>query len=507
MASLQWIYVLAGLIVFGPVAQTSSSVIPQKRDESSPDTSLKPNSWIIQAPKRPLLASGIGLPPAGMLLMTMDPNATMVNQQQQPLQLESSSTTSVPPTSAVVTSEAPMTEASVSSSIPSVSPDLAEDVFTNPSVDDLAVTETLSTSTVGTEAVTETSSSSTREPEIIMEDSNSETESSTDLVTEIPDDLDSTSDHLTDQTTDGEVIETTTDPWPSTMEWEETTTEINLETTTVDHGPFLACEGCYPTYHPFIHFEQVTTTESSITTETSGDVTDSESGSTENTTESGTGSDESTETVSDHHHMSAALISFDEPNFDAGSGVDPGDGSDAPPDSIPSSQSDPVVDEDSQNPATDSNIPLTEPAAAAANLLVFTTEIIPEDPGLGETTTIAVKVDDKDAPAVAAENKKLPTKNSRHLLSLDAKETNAKKGTEEEAVKSGEEIEETRQYRPYPIRKRMRPDHRQPIHRFDQNFRPEFEDYEDSNVIYRTYDYCYTLWCKFKTQLSRIGLL
>jgi hypothetical protein len=223
--------------------------------------------------------------------------------------------------------------------------------------------------------------------------------------------------------------------------------------------------------------------------------------------------------------------SNDEVNGQSGSGANPDNGSDAPPDVVVADDSGSV----DLDVTTVSAILETESPAAtlvdhteteAPQFLVFTTDATPEDPGLAESVTeieniqLNVKSNPESsnlvasAPATVIKN----AGNSRNLLSS---EENAKEASAD-VTKATEEIvetdtksndEEARQYsRPYPIRhgmrpaRRPRPGFRPSIDRHDQNFRPEYDDY-NFNVISRTYEYCYTAWCKFKKTLSRIGLL
>ncbi len=89
----------------------------------------------------------------------------------------------------------------------------------------------------------------------------------------------------------------------------------------------------------------------------------------------------------------------------------------------------------------------------------------------------------------------------RNLLSVKEEEEEV---SANEAVEAVEGDEEARQYqrRPYPIRPgAARPPQRNggPPH---QNYHPD-----DAYFMSRTYEYCYTLWCKFKTGLKSVGLL
>lgn len=717
MASFRRInYVTTSVVVvfYLVVVPTSSNVIPQKRDDSLPEATLKANSWIIQAPKRPLPGlSGIGLPPGGMLLMTMDPNATMIEQQQQqssqpPQQLELLSTTSAEPliepqeqpsqppqpsqqlqqlesspapseatTSAVVTSEHPSTELPVVSSSPTESPgDIYS--FTSPSIDDVAVTETLATSTVGTEAVTEASpSSSTREPETNTQEASpvlAETESVNDLVTDVTGapDLVTTPDTLEVITTEDAIVETTTDSSESTINTESGVEQNNSESIvnsspSTDNDYWLAyCKGSDKCYYPStsapivndsIPDDEDNTTENTTTlnenkpshddngshesnsemnsateateseesqqseqvpsaaiisllqpspeTDGSGSIPEEDSGANlvqSNTETEGSGSNP--ETSSDIHLIqpvaetgasgldqlgdgtegsgivqsgveaegsgsnpeNSSGINLIQPTTEAegsglvqvgdetegsgifqsdvetegsgsnpekgsganlvqpvveteGSGLNPSEDSDAPPDFLP------TTDHSDSNsnliPATDAvpSSSLVEPTGetiSEALLVAFSTERVPLDPGLApELTTTDPRSTDNDNQntEVLTENDSVSARRRRHLLSLEeTKEKNVEQVKEEEsdkaALKSEEDIEEARRYRPYPIRPGMRPGDRPPIHRFDQNIHPDYDNIEDSsNVIYRTYDYCYTLWCKFKTSLHRIGLL
>jgi hypothetical protein len=222
---------------------------------------------------------------------------------------------------------------------------------------------------------------------------------------------------------------------------------------------------------------------------------------------------------------SAAVLSTeanDESNVQSGSGANPDNDPYAPLD---------VVADDSGSVNLDvtiisANLGTESPAAsdvteteAQQQFLVFTTEATPEDPGLAESVTeienieLSLKNKPESSNLVASASATIIKNagNSRNLLSEEnvKEEVDVTKVIEEVVAvdtKSGEE-EEARQYsRPYPIRHGMRPRIRPSIDRHDQNFRPEYDDY-NFNIISRTYDYCYTYWCKFKKTLSRIGLL
>lgn len=215
-------------------------------------------------------------------------------------------------------------------------------------------------------------------------------------------------------------------------------------------------------------------------------------------------------------------LSTDESNVQSGSGANPDNDSYAPLDVVADDSGSVNLDvtTDSANLGTESpaasDVTETE---AQQQFLVFTTEATPEDPGLAESVTeienieLSLKNKPESSNLVASASATIIKNagNSRNLLSEEnvKEEVDVTKTVEEVVAvdpKSGEE-EEARQYsRPYPIRHGMRPRIRPSIDRHDQNFRPEYDDY-NSNIISRTYDYCYTYWCKFKKTLSRIGLL
>lgn len=221
---------------------------------------------------------------------------------------------------------------------------------------------------------------------------------------------------------------------------------------------------------------------------------------------------------------SAAILSTeanDESNVQSGSGANPDNDSYAPLDVVADDSGSVNLDvtTDSANLGTESpaasDVTETE---AQQQFLVLTTEATPEDPGLAESVTeienieLGLKNKPESSNLVASASATIIKNagNSRNLLSEEnvKEEVDVTKAVEEVVAvdpKSGEE--EARQYsRPYPIRHGMRPRIRPSIDRHDQNFRPEYDDY-NFNVISRTYDYCYTAWCKFKKTLSRIGLL
>lgn len=222
---------------------------------------------------------------------------------------------------------------------------------------------------------------------------------------------------------------------------------------------------------------------------------------------------------------SAAVLSTeanDESNVQSGSGANPDNDSYAPLDVVADDSGSVNLDvtTDSANLGTESpaasDVTETE---AQQQFLVFTTEATPEDPGLAESVTeienieLSLKNKPESSNLVASASATIIKNagNSRNLLSEEnvKEEVDVTKTVEEVVAvdpKSGEE-EEARQYsRPYPIRHGMRLRIRPSIDRHDQNFRPEYDDY-NFNIISRTYDYCYTYWCKFKKTLSRIGLL
>ena len=144
-----------------------TAVVASSQKKSVEETTLKPNSWIIQSPvKRPLPGlSGIGLPPGGVLLMTMDPNATMIDiQQQQQQSLQSTTTIAVSSVSlpdGTTIEPVSATEVSIVSQNPITSAD----------VEEVAVTDTLSISTGGTVAITQESNSPTIELENVTQQS------------------------------------------------------------------------------------------------------------------------------------------------------------------------------------------------------------------------------------------------------------------------------------------------------------------------------------------------
>ncbi|XP_057368066.1 mucin-2-like [Daphnia carinata] len=592
-------------------------VVPSQQRPSEEASSVKPNSWIIQSPvKRPLPGLiGIGLPPGGILLMTMEPNATMDETQPQQQKQSSTALPSVPATE--VTSESALvTEVSFVSQSPMTSTD----------VEEVAVTDTLSTSSIGTEAISEASNSPTLELETVTQEILSEE-------TESPSDETPTTEPVTDAADvvvkqDGdagpvmEALKVASEISQTTVQSIELTTIKEDEITTgspvkLSEEASLPAE---PSYDPHLIVEDEQQTDESdsnlITTTTemaTGDVVSDEDITTEadSTTASATedsvphssepttpyrvigdsysdiyGDGEKDETPTaepkdsttssttteppttiseklsdedvtseeesavtsgpsellDSSTESGSGAGSDETSTDAGSGVilstevsdesnahsGYGASSDAPldvaaDDSVPL---DSEVTTDSSRSEAESPA-VTEVAETEAHeFLVVTTEPIPEDPGLGDAVTEIENIDlglesntegsssslIASPPAVAKN-----AGNSRSLLSKEEEvDVKAVEDVTEVAEKIADDLkksgdEEARQYhRPYPIRYGMRPGgrpaFRPSIDRHDQNFRPEYEA-NDFNVISRTYDYCYTMWCKFKTTLSRIGLL
>jgi len=81
-------------------------------------------------------------------------------------------------------------------------------------------------------------------------------------------------------------------------------------------------------------------------------------------------------------------------------------------------------------------------------------------------------------------------KMNRHLRTKRSAETNKLEAEQSNEAAKPEEDPSARQYnrRPYPIHRPYNP-----------NYGPSREDdFSDESLIYRTYDYCYTLWCKLK---------
>ena len=646
-----------------------TAVVASSQKKSVEETTLKPNSWIIQSPvKRPLPGlSGIGLPPGGVLLMTMDPNATMIDiQQQQQQSLQSTTTIAVSSVSlpdGTTIEPVSATEVSIVSQNPITSAD----------VEEVAVTDTLSISTGGTVAITQESNSPTIELEnvtqqssLVASDETPTTEPVADAVALIPlinqDFLDAnsvlealkvdsesgqTSDESNELTTVAEAdvgIDGYFHPEYYTTEKSETTVEsqttvpgdalpgetylttensLSSEDSTIKEsatteisqivflfnnvtyvsGDLLPDDGTYLTTttelttastDQFKEEENVTVEVATILTADSSTeysispippkgpallpevFGDDESDSshtekdltvqttTEAATENGSSDDDdddaTTEVGLTGHPLGPSVLlgsltlsgssaesdeistdggsgvvlsteSNDEVNGQSGSGANPDNGSDAPPDVVVADDSGSV---DLDVTTVSATLETESPAATvvdhteteAPQFLVFTTDATPEDPGLAESVTEIenIQLDLNSNPessnlvASAPETVIKNAGNSRNLLSS---EENAKEASAD-VTKATEEIvetdtksddEEARQYsRPYPIRhgmrpaRRPRPGFRPSIDRYDQNFRPEYDDY-NFNVISRTYEYCYTAWCKFKKTLSRIGLL
>lgn len=595
------------------------AVVPSQQRPSEEVSSVKPNSWIIQSPvKRPLPGLvGIGLPPGGILLMTMEPNATIKEtqpeQQQQTTELTSTAVPSVPATE--VTSESALV-----TEIPFVS----QSPMTSADVEEVAVTDTLSTSSIGTAAINEVSSSPTLQletatQEILSEETESlsdqtpTTEPVTDaadvvvkleidaapvmealkvaseisqttvepieLTTTKEDEMTTAGSAVTfseeaslpaepsydephsigedqEQTdeSDSNLITTTTEmvigdvvnDEDVTMEADSTTTsgtEHSIPHSSEPTTPYHVIGDSY--WDIYGHHEKDSTTTSTTTTEppttlgeklSDEDVTTEEepvvtSGPSElfdSSTESGSGagSDETSTDAGSGAILSTEVgVEWSLSGSQSGFGASPDDGWGAPPDVA----ADPSVSLDSEVTTDSSRSEAEGPAVTevaeteAHEFLVITTEVIPEDPGLGDAVTEIENIDlglesntDSSSSSLMAAPPAV-TKNVRNSRSLLSKEEDVEEEDATEVVakvaddleKSGDE--EARQYsRPYPIRNGMlpggRPGFRPSIDRHDQNFRPEYEA-NNFNVISRTYDYCYTMWCKFKTTLSRIGLL
>lgn len=594
MASPSWINNVTAKVLM--VIWLTVAIVPSEQKPSEEASSVKPNSWIIQSPiKRPLPGLvGIGLPPGGVLLMTMEPNDTMIETQslQQPylLDLNTTDVPSVPPTES--TSESVVTtEVSFVSQSPMTSTD----------VEEVAVTDTLSTSSIGTEAISEASNIPTLELETVTQEILSEE-------TVLPSEQTPT----TEPVTDAEVIIINQDLNAAPVlealmvvsEISQTTVEsIELTTTKEDvttGSPTTISEDVSiplePSHKPHLIVgdqEQIDVNDSTLITTTievptsdavnDEDVTEAEATTISESTEYSV--PHSSEPTTDHHvigdsywdiygHQDSTTTTTttesyptisdevattelepavpttlsellesptesgseaDETSTDAGSGVilsiqfgdevddpsgsgaSPDDGSDAPPDVV-TDDSVPIDSEittDSSSSETESPSVTEVVGTEAHEFLVVTTELIPEDPGLGDAVTKIENIDlgldsNSDGGSLIAPVVTKNAGNSRSLLSKVNEDDVSKidGNVVEDLVKSGDE--EARQYRPYPIRQGMRPGgrpkFRPSIDRHDQNFRPEYED-NDFSVISRTYDYCYTMWCKFKTTLSRIGLL
>ena len=116
------------------VLTRSSSLTTSQNGESS---NAKINSWIVSEPVRPIRPESF--PPGGMLLMTMDPNATM------PHDMTDDSASQAPATEASITSEEPAVETKapqVDESVPeattgSVSAELEQLASEEPLVNDV----------------------------------------------------------------------------------------------------------------------------------------------------------------------------------------------------------------------------------------------------------------------------------------------------------------------------------------------------------------------------------
>lgn len=515
-SSLKWISFNLAVVLTMAVLMASASPLYIHRSNSQTGSSLKPNSWIIQSPKKPAIGfPGIGLPPGGMLLMTVDPNATDVENVEpirpvgvplQQLQEEDTGIKTTPATTstttelpAPTTSEPPVTQVFAVSMSPIESANLSEDVImTSPSVEDEVVTETLSTSTVGTESVTEAlSSTTTREPDVVVTQSSTEIEpsssSSAPVTSAVVEDDSSESDNLTTEaaelTTTTEESSNSTDSGESSGDSEEDHSTTESGNTTEDDGSGAG---------GIVANTSLLIAPASDDGEASGDDSNESSGS------------------GDHSGGGPTVIPLlnvnEELDVEAGSTTDPDDGSDAPPD-VPAALSDDSVKQETES-STDVEILPTESAVeseSAAQFLVHTTEPVPEDPGLGESTTDNPD-SSKQSPSVELKSitgtEEGQVAKSRHLLSADSNELDSAK----EADEDKDVDEEARQYRPYADRPgrrpAARPGRRPTIDRHDQDYRPDYDTYnDDAGVLYRTYDYCYTLWCKFKTSLHRVGLL
>ena len=400
----------------------------------SPDDQSKANSWIIQPVKRP----NIPIPPGGMLLMTMDPNATMTDNMQPIL----------PPPVQSSTQE-PQVEVS-SSSDPS-------EFITSQSPAD------------ATESISFVTSQSPIE----------NVQTTEDIVTEalIPDEISSSTDALQLST---QFFEVTTQFFEQFTDSADQTNDLTTVVAPLEEANTPEPDEQLPTASvtdDSSWLQNVVTDgvfgEISATTETDAEVTAVVDGVT-------------------------TLVSTD--SFDSATEV-----------AAPGTELPEIVTENFLPITTDAAPIEDSDSSDGSGSPIEDAPVAPAVPEVNPETLAAI-----DIELSQDENELARKKPSRHLLSSDDEEQNVEKQVEEgasndAAADEGKLEEEARQYqrrRPYPIRPGdIKP--RPSLNRqgYQQNLRPDYDSYSDYNIISRTYDVCYGLWCKIKGQLKNIGLL
>jgi hypothetical protein len=443
------------------VAQEEANSAPDQWALSPDDDQSKANSWIIQPVKRP----NIPIPPGGMLLMTMEPGSNMTM------------TDNLPPPPAQVTQPPTTTQESNEEEVESSSEDIANVAITSQSP---AVTEPIVTS----QNPIEESVPTTEYLNLIV----SEPHYATGYIPEL-------SSTETPVTTDNEIPQETQSP----EEDISFTTQIFSQTT--DTYLILSPDNFLITPAPFI--DQGTSTpeaDQQLTTV----VTDTEV--TDNSWLQNVVTDEVNGEISANTETDAAVSGVTTlVSTDVALSTELPEIVVVTEDFLLPVTTDASQTEVSESPdGSGSGVAVEETAAPAVPIAPVTN---PEDLGID----IELSQDEDNQLA-----RKKPA--SRHLLSSDnetekkVEEVVESKEIEADAVhESGKVEEEARQYqrrRPYPIRPGdFGP--RPPLNRqgYQQNLRPDYNSYDDYNVISRTYEYCYTIWCKFKTQLKNIGLL
>lgn len=441
------------------VAQEEANPVSDQWALSSDDDQSKANSWIIQPVKRP----NIPIPPGGMLLMTMEPGSNMTMTDNLPPPPPPAQSTQQPTTTQESNEEADASSEAVENiAVTSQSPaDATESIVTSQRPIEESV-QTTDFQYVTGDYIFELSSPetpATTHHEISEETQRPESE-----------DLSLTTQTFAETTEDSLNISPAVD---QTNELISSVPPIEQQTSNPDAEEQLT------TIVPDTEVTDVSWLQNVVTDGVNGEIS-------ANTEEVVAAVDGVTTLVS-----TDVVLSTELPEIVAVT-------EDFLPVTTGASQTE---DFESSGSAAleESNAPVV-PVAPVTN---------PEDLGID----IELSQDEENQLA-----RKKPS--SRHLLSsLVDGETEKKvedvaesKDIVSDAVhETGKDEEEARQYqrrRPYPIRPGdFGP--RPPLNRqgYQQNLRPDYNSYDDYNVISRTYEYCYTIWCKFKTQLKNIGLL
>lgn len=445
------------------VAQDEAQSASDQWALSSDDDQSKANSWIIQPVKRP----NIPIPPGGMLLMTMEPGSNMTMTDNLPQPPPPAQVTQQPTTTQESNEEVDSSSENIS--VTSQSPaDATEPIVSsqNPIEESVQTTEYPQFISIVSEPHYVTG-------DYVFEFSSTETPATTD--NEIP---------------EGTQRPESEDPSPTTQIFAQTTEDSLNISPIVDQTNELISPA------PLIEQqtstndanEQLTTivpdTEVTDVSWLQNVVTDGVNGEIFANTETDAAVDGVTTLVSTDVALSTELPEIVVVTEDF-----------LPVTTDASQTEDSESSDGSGNGAVEDSV---APIVPVNN---------PEDLGID----IELSQDEENQLA-----RKKPS--SRHLLSSDSEvEKKVEDVAESKEVVAdavhevGKDEEEARQYqrrRPYPIRPGdFGP--RPPLNRqgYQQNLRPDYNSYDDYNVISRTYEYCYTIWCKFKTQLKNIGLL